>query len=146
MTTLKRTILIILCILVLALAAATVYFYKKSANKTSVSATEVKSLVIDVGKHVVLPDGETPTLATVSDPNALKNQSFFANAQKGDKVLIYTNAKEAILYRPSIDKIITIAPLNIETPAKQSDVVQQSVQPTSTPADTTKTVPPVKKK
>ncbi len=61
---------------------------------------------------MILPNGETPTIATVSDPEALKDQVFFVDAQKGDKVLIYSNAKKAILYRPGDDKIITIAPLN----------------------------------
>ena len=34
--------------------------------------------------------------------------------QKGDKVLIYSNAKKAYLYDPVSDKIINIAPLNLE--------------------------------
>ena len=57
---------------------------------------------------------ETPTIATVSDPEALKNQAFFVDAKKGYKVLIYSNAKKAFLYDPSADKIVNIAPLNTE--------------------------------
>jgi hypothetical protein len=45
------------------------------------------------------------------NPENLKGQSFFADAKVGDKVLIYKNAKKAILYDPIADKIITIAPL-----------------------------------
>lgn len=70
-------------------------------------------LIEDVGKLVQLPQGETPTIATVSDVTKLKNQAFFAKAQNGDKVLIYTQAKRAILYRPSTNKVIEIAPVNI---------------------------------
>jgi hypothetical protein len=35
------------------------------------------------------------------------------DAKKGDKVLIYTNAKKAILYDPELNKIVNVAPLNI---------------------------------
>ena len=70
-------------------------------------------LVAEVGALTDLPAGETPTVATVSDVSKLKNQAFFANAQKGDKVLIYTQAKRAYLYRPSTQKIIEIAPINL---------------------------------
>jgi len=70
-------------------------------------------LVAEVGALTDLPAGETPTVATVSDVSKLKNQAFFANAQNGDKVLIYTQAKRAYLYRPSTQKIIEIAPINL---------------------------------
>jgi hypothetical protein len=68
-----------------------------------------------ISKLMVLPANETPTVATVSDPEALKDQAFFANAQKGDKVLIYAQAKKAILYSTTLNKIIDVAPLNIGT-------------------------------
>ena len=61
----------------------------------------------------MLPTGETPTIATVTDASKLKDQAFFTNAVTGDKVLIYTNAKKAFLYRPSTNKIINIAPVNL---------------------------------
>lgn len=61
-----------------------------------------------------LPIGEIPTVATVSEPEKLKNQEFFKDAKKGDKVLIYTNARKAILYDPLADKIITIAPVSLD--------------------------------
>jgi hypothetical protein len=52
-------------------------------------------------------------VATVSDASKLQSQQFFAKAQNGDKVLIFTNAKRAVLYRPSTNKVIEYAPVNI---------------------------------
>src|SRR4030042_292294 len=67
-----------------------------------------KSLVATVGKLMKLP-AEDPTIAQVSDATKLKDQPFFAGAQNGDQVLIYTNARKAILYRPSTNQIIDVA-------------------------------------
>jgi hypothetical protein len=72
---------------------------------------EVRALVSDVGEHMLLPDDETPTLATVSDMHALEGQAFFRNAKEGDKVLMYLRSQRAIIYRPSIDKIIEVGPI-----------------------------------
>lgn len=79
---------------------------------------ETTDLVAKVSKIVLLPEGETPTVATVSDPEALKDQVFFAHAVKGDKVLIYAQAKKAFLYSVTMNKIIDVAPLNIGASTK----------------------------
>jgi len=71
-----------------------------------------------VGKLMVLPEGETPTIATVSDPDKLKDQAFFAHAKTGDKVLIYAKAKKAILYSPTDNRIVEVAAIDLGgTPA-----------------------------
>lgn len=75
------------------------------------SDREVRALVADVGEHMLLPEGETPTLATVTDMHALEGQAFFKNAQEGDKVLMYMVSQKAIIYRPSIDRIIEVGPI-----------------------------------
>ncbi len=73
---------------------------------------EIQQIISQVGKLVLVPDGEQPTLATVSDKEKLQDQPFFSQAENGDRVLVYTNAKKAILYRPSINRVIGMAPLN----------------------------------
>ena len=75
---------------------------------------DAQTLIAEVSKLIALPQDEVPTIATVSDLEALKSQIFFANATLGDKVLIYTKAKKAILYDPVNKKIIEVAPLNIK--------------------------------
>jgi hypothetical protein len=144
----KRKILrhylpLILVVLVIVLGLTSAYFYKKSksANTTDqASQAEVKSLIEKVSRLLVVPTDETPTVATVSDPDALKGQAFFADAKKGDKVLIYSNAKKAVLYDPVLDKIVTVAPLNIDATAKAPAAAPTT--DTTKPASTT----PTKKK
>ncbi len=75
------------------------------------SDAELHAIVDDVEDLMLLPDDETPTLATVSDMHALEGQEFFKNAQEGDKVLMYLRSRRAIIYRPSIDKIIEVGPI-----------------------------------
>ncbi len=74
---------------------------------------EANSVIKRVGQLMVLPGDEEPTVATVTDLNALKGQPFFTGAKIGDKVLIYTNAKKAILYDPVANKIVNVAPINL---------------------------------
>ncbi len=128
----KNLMKIILQIIAVVAVVLAVYFYLQvrdlKKNPNIVAQKEVANLVTKVGRLVVLPEGETPTVATVSDPEALKDQAFFANAVKGDKVLIYAESKKAYLYSVDMDKIIDVAPLNIGN--------QKAVTPPSTDTDT----------
>lgn len=101
------------------------------------SQDEVKRMVGEVGKLVDLPVGETPTVATVADITKLQGQAFFKNAKNGDKVLIYTNAKKAILYDPIGKKVIDIAPINTATPSATNSA-QQVATSSASPKSTTR--------
>ena len=103
----------VLAVLLVISIGMGVYFYQKATVDPQKSVQqELNDIVADVGRLMILPADETPTLATVSDPEKLKNQPFFANAQKGDKVLVYPISRKAILYSPSLNKIIEVAPVN----------------------------------
>ncbi len=119
---------VLVLVAVVAIACAGFFYYQWHLLKQdpqAVAQQETASLVAKVGRLVVLPAEETPTVATVSDVEALKDQPFFASAQVGDKVLIYTTAKKAILYSVTLNKILEVAPLNIgsstKTPATSTE-------------------------
>lgn len=102
------------------------YFYYQNqkteaakANPQALAQEEVKKVVAEVGKLIALPTGETPTVATVTDITKLKDQPFFAKAKNGDKVLIYSNAKRAILYDPVLKKVLDVAPINVGSSSAQ---------------------------
>lgn len=88
----------------------------KASGTTSQS--ESQKLVRQVSRLMVLPSKEQPTIATVSDSRELPRQSFFQHARNGDKVLIYTKAKTAILYDPKRNLILAVSPLNIKESAE----------------------------
>lgn len=107
-----------LCLVaVVGSVGAAVYFRTQlneiKKNPQKVSQDEVAALVAEISKIMILPEGETPTLATVADPSKLREQPFFAKSKIGDKVLLYTNARKAILYDPVGKRIIEVAPINI---------------------------------
>jgi len=105
-------ILVIVLLIFIGLSGFLYYKLKKVENsKTVDTKEEIKSLVDKVSRLYLIPQNEEPTIATVSDPQVLKDQSFFTLAEKGDKVLIFNRASKAVLYRPSIDKIVEIAPI-----------------------------------
>lgn len=127
--------------LVVALSVgSSVYFYRQYQstkkildNPTSLAKDEIQQIIKKVGVFMVLPANEEPTLATVLDTEKLKEQPFFAKAAKGDKVIIYTKAGKAILYRPSENKIIEAMPIAFN---QQEASASPKPTPTNTPKPT----------
>lgn len=113
----KSLVSIILVLLTLGGILFGYYFFQKyqkvKQNPTLITQEETKLFVTQVGKLMELPKDETPSIATVTDKEKLKDQAFFKNAENGDKVLIYTKAGKAILYRPKTDRIVEVAPISI---------------------------------
>src|SRR4051812_14629670 len=95
----KKILLPVFLIILILLVVGGAFGYTKFKSSKN-SANDVAVLVTEVGKLIELPSSETPTVATVSDINKLKGQPFFAHAKNGDKVIIFADAKKAILYRP----------------------------------------------
>jgi hypothetical protein len=134
----KKKILVWVLVTVIALAGigSGAYYYLQYQStqkllKDPVLGTEmeVERLVEKIAKVVELPQ-EVPTIATVSDASKLKDQQFFKKAQNGDKVLIYQNAKKAILYRPSTGKIVEFGPINLGSTEQGSASASPAAAPT----------------
>lgn len=115
--------------LAVALIACSLWAWQLHSDKQALSTTVVglqsnpqqaiqkqaDDLISSVAKLVTLPSGEAPTVASVSDVTQARQQSaFFKDAQNGDKVLMYIKAKQAILYRPTTNNIILVAPLTFD--------------------------------
>lgn len=109
---------VVLVVIAVALAALTFYFYRQyqniKKNPNQVAQAEIDAVVANVGRIIDLPKDETPTLATVQDKDKLKDQPFFAQAQNGDKILIYTKSKKAIVYRPKDNILVNVGPIVID--------------------------------
>ncbi len=110
----------LLLVAVVVLGGAGVYLYQSQgpvAGSPEANAAQVAATVSAVGKLIVLPEGETPTVAEVTSTDALKDQPFFQKAKIGDQVLIYPNARRAYLYDPKANKVLEVAPVSFDEPA-----------------------------
>lgn len=138
-------IIVLAVLLALAVAIAGYFYYQvKHASPVKSEADEVASLTKTLGAMMELPEGETPTLATVTDKDKLAEQPFFQKAENGDKVLIYTATGRAILYRPSTGKIVDVTTINVNQPtattpqSPEADVAAMPVP--GAPSDTVEKV------
>lgn len=136
----KIGVKILIVMIVLGSIGAAGYFYNQykeiKENPNKISIDEIKSLTTIISKFMDLPADETPTLATVTDKEKLKDQDFFKKSENGDKILIYANAKKAILYRPSTQKVIEFAPLLIGSGSQDATPTETPIEmPTETPTE-----------
>lgn len=74
-----------------------------------------QEMIAAVAKHILLPEDEVPQVAVITHPEDLSDQPFFAEAVPGDIVLVYEKNKKAILYNPTLDKIIEVGPIVVKS-------------------------------
>lgn len=87
-----------------------VRFLSTPQGQQELNKQEIEKVVAAVGKLIVLPDNQQPTLATIQDVAALaKEQPFFNGAENGDKLLLYPD--KAIIYSVKNDKLVNVGPV-----------------------------------
>lgn len=106
--------LILTILLTLALAGVIALYLNR---EDTIDVSNVEQVKIAINKHYSLPTDEQPALATVTDITKLSS-SFKKSTKNGDKILIYQNNRKAIVYRPSIDRVVDVQPVNIDAPPK----------------------------
>lgn len=125
--------LAVLLLLLVVLAGGGAYgswhYYNKykilTADPNVEAKKQTEAFVSTLSKLMELPKDETPTVATISDKEKLASQAFFKMAENGDVLFAYTTAMKAILYRPSTNKIINVAPISINQPQNLTQGTQQ---------------------
>ncbi len=100
---------VILLVVGLLVGAGGMYTY----FQRQLAKNELLTVLNQVSRLMLVPEKEMPTLATVSDKEKLKDQPFFQNSQNGDKILVWSKAGKAVLYRPSLNKIIEVINLDL---------------------------------
>lgn len=108
---LLKKILIALLFLIIFGGAYLGYKYYGVPNIFVSKNNTPAEVIKKVGKLIELPKNEEPTVMTITDLAPLSGQEFFKYAEVGDKVLIYSVSKKAILYRPDENRIVSTASL-----------------------------------
>lgn len=128
-------IFLLLCIVSVVSVGVSIYLYTNQ-NKAIVGQQnklgDDEAMLAVIGTAIMLPE-EKPTIISVTDREKLQDQEFFKKALNGDKVVIYEGIRRIFLYRPSLNKIIDIAPLvyNQPTPKSLSATPSPTKQATS---------------
>ncbi len=115
-------------LVIVGLMGSTGYFYRKynnvkNASPETIQEAQNKRIIAEVSKVYALPQGETPVVGKVSDKEAIKKQyPILDTVENGDYLLIYQEAKKAILYRPSTKQVIKEIPVSVDSGALVSVV------------------------
>lgn len=112
------------------------YFYHQYRLSMAKPIDEVAEVMREISESFILPEGEKPTLATVTDRDKLSGQAFFQRAENGDKVLLYAVSGKAILYRPSTKQIVDMTTITVTD--EQADKKEETSVPT--PSETPETI------
>jgi hypothetical protein len=110
----EKILAIVVILLLIALGVVGYLFIREKQqveSSTELSSEEAKKIKEDVGKLMLLPEDEEPTIATIIDVEKLRgeNSEFYKNASNGDKLLIYS--QKVIIYSPDKNLIINVAPI-----------------------------------
>lgn len=133
---LALTIAAFVAVAVLATAGIFAVNYFKNKDDSAQITSEVKAIF-----PYLLPS-DKPTVATVTDISKLQGQEFFRNAQNGDRVLVFSASRVAIIYRRQNHAIINFGPItaNPAAAATPAPVVTPAVV-TPAPAKTATPTP-----
>jgi uncharacterized protein YpmB len=114
----------IMLVLVLALVLTSGYLFMQN-KKLKTNNNEAADLKAKVSKIIDLPS-ENPVVGTVEDKDKFKDQPFFNGVENGDKLLIFTEAKKAVIYREKDNKLINVGPLAVSAEGSQDADPKQS--------------------
>lgn len=114
----KKSKLLISLVLIIVIGSLVAVLLLRG-NKNLTDRQQMEQIRSAVSKHIILPVGEDPTLATVTDKNNLKDEFLKKNAATGDKVLVYYKALKVFIYRPEVDKLVATGPLTIDASANE---------------------------
>lgn len=107
----SKLTLAILVVLLLVLLALSGFLFMQN-KKLKSNNNEANDLKAKVSKIIDLPS-ETPVIGTVEDKDKFKDQPFFSGVENGDKLLIFPEAKKAVIYREKDNKLINVGPIAV---------------------------------
>ena len=135
----RKRMAVILVLLILAGGGYMVYqkyFRQTPAEKAQ---RELAAAISAVSKHMMLPEGDQPVLATVTDAKTLMSQqAFFTGAVNGDELLLFPRSLKAVLYSPSRNIIVNTGPIQQSQPIPSGITAQSNTKP-SVPANSSTT-------
>lgn len=80
-------------------------------QKIEVVAGDIDTLLQHLARHMILPVGEVPTVATIQDIALAREQNpiLYRDAQNGDRLIAWST--QLVVFSPSRDRVIAIVPI-----------------------------------
>lgn len=102
----KRPKLLIIVLVTLCIVGigSGVFFYLQY-SQVQAKANQKQELTERISKLVELPN-ETSTLVTVADKSRLQNKQLAEKVSDGDVLMIFSQNRRLIIYRPDTNKIV----------------------------------------
>lgn len=147
----KTALLVIIFLgLIGATAGSTIFFYQKynqaqkeiellktEQGQAKIIEEETATLIAAVSKLILLPENESPVVATIVNSAKLaETQPFYKGSQDGDKLLIFPESEKALIYSPARNILVSVGPAFVEKETSNSDQSTPSPTPSATPKST----------
>ena len=104
----KRTFIISSAVFICAVLGGIYWLYERGK-------TDTQRVIESVARHYNMPKNEEPAVLTVLEAKNITSSYLKDVAQDGDRILLYQKNKRVVVYRPSIDRIVDIGPVVIDS-------------------------------
>ncbi len=111
----------IIMILIGAIVLIVISFIFLRPTHKQIGQQDLNTAKQKVGQLMILPNDEDPTLAAVTDKNAVKDPFIAKKADNGDQILIYAKNKIVIIYRPKANKIVAVGNVFADPALSEAD-------------------------
>lgn len=101
-----RTLFVIIVVLAIVFSLGAMYKADQAADEKLLKV-ENQVMLDRISKLLNLPD-EAPIISTVNSKEDFAKAPAFRDAEKGDKLIVWVSANQAVLYRPSTNKVIDV--------------------------------------
>jgi hypothetical protein len=87
---------------------------------------DIDTLMKDLARHIMIPAGEAPTIATIQDVALAREQNpvLYREAQNGDRLLVWST--QLVVFSPSRDRVIAIVPVTPPMPVAATSTASLS--------------------
>lgn len=87
------------------------------AKDGKITEKEAQKVKAEIAKLITTPQ-EEPVMALVTNADQLiTEQPFYQGVTNGDVLVIYPQARKAILFNPRTNKLVNVGPVNVGAPA-----------------------------
>lgn len=88
---------------------------------------ETDELLEKMRALMIIPKDKNPIVATINDVETLAtNQDFYRNAHNGDRLVIFTASKKAVIYDADDNRIVNVGPIFYTNPETEKSAVNSA--------------------